>query len=210
MTATGMQVLALALLVSWCHPLLVGAQERFPRVQYVAGRPELLKPTEVTLVLDDKELRAEQTVYAARGSSVRTVFTVPLVNIVGVGASPRGDAAGLAATGPAGLFSSSNHEEYVGLTLQYGDRIEAVVFQVEREQSAGIAAKIESAVDRAHQPAISQPAKARSVRPHRRSLRIVRVVGRTASPAPRHGFRKSRGRHTWGRSAADQRYIQRT
>ena len=42
------------------------------QVQYVAGRPELLKPTEVTLVLDDKELRAEQTVYSDRGSSVRT------------------------------------------------------------------------------------------------------------------------------------------
>ena len=210
MTATGMQVLALALLVSWFHPLLVGAQERFPRVQYVAGRTELLKPTEVTLVLDDKELRAEQTVYSARGSSVRTVFTVPLVNIVGVGASPRGDAAGLVVTGPAGLFSSLNHEEYVGLTLQYGDRIEAVVFQVEREQSAFIAARIESAADRAHEPTISQPAKARTVRPHRRSLHIVTVVGRTATPPPRHGFRKSRGRRTWRRSAADQRYIQRT
>src|SRR2546429_546715 len=72
MPATAVQLSAFALLLSWIHPGAVGAQVRFPRVQYVAGRPELMRPTEVTLVLDDRELRAEQTVYSDRGSSVRT------------------------------------------------------------------------------------------------------------------------------------------
>ena len=207
MTATAVQFSALVLLASWCHPGAVGAQERFPRVQYVAGRPELAKPTDVTLVLDDQDLRAEQTVYSARGASVRTVFSIPLVNIIAVGASPLAEALGIVMTGPFAT-SSLNHEEYVTLTLQSGDRTEAVVFKVGRQQSAGIAAKIESAVEMALDPPISQPAKARSVRSHRRPLRLVRVVGRAGTP-PRHGFRKSRGRGRW-RSAANHPHTERT
>ena len=208
MIATAMKLSALALLVSWCYPGAVGAQERFPRVQYMAGRPELLKPTEVTLVLDDRELRAEQTVYSDHGASVRTVFTIPLMTIIAVGASPPGEASGLVLTGPFGVSSSLNHEEYVTLTLQSGDRIEAVVFKVGRQQSAGIAAKIESATEKALEPPSTKPAKARSVRSHRRPLRLVRVVGRAAAP-PRGGFRKLRARDG-RRGAADHRHIERT
>ena len=208
MTATAVQFSALVLLASWCHPGAVGAQERFPRVQYVAGRPELAKPTELTLVLDQRELRAEQTVYVGRGSSVRTAFTIPLTDIIAVAASPSGEAGGLVLTGPFGVSSSLSHEEYVTLTLQSGDRIDAVVFKVARQQSAGIAAKIESAVEKAFEPPSSRPAKARSVRPHRRPLRLVRVVARTAGP-PREGVHKPRSRGRW-RSAAKHQHIERT
>jgi hypothetical protein len=207
-TATAIQLSALALLVGWVHPGAVGAQERFPRVQYVAGRPELVKPTEVTLVLDDRELRVEQTVYSDRGSSVRTAFTIPLMTIIAVGASPRSEAGDLVLTGPFGVSSSLNQEEYVTLTLQSGDRIDAVVFKVGRQQSAAIAAKIESATERAFEPPSSRPAKARAVRAHRRPLRLVKVIGRTATP-PRDGFRKSRARGG-RRGAADHRHIERT
>jgi hypothetical protein len=62
MTSTAIRVVAVALLLGG-HPGTVSAQERFPRVQYLAGRSELLKPTEITLVLNDRELRAEQTSY---------------------------------------------------------------------------------------------------------------------------------------------------
>ena len=199
MTATAKPLFAIALLVSWYHPRVVGAQERFPRVQYVAGRPELAKPTEVTLVLNDLELRAEHTVYSDRGSSVRTAFTIPLANIIAVGASPRDEAAGLVLTGPFGVASSLNHAQ---------DRIEAVVFKMGRQQSAGLAAKIESAAEKALEAPSSRPAKARRVRSNHRPLRLVSVVARTATP-PRDGFRKSRGRSRW-RSAADHRHVERT
>jgi hypothetical protein len=191
MIATTLRVFAFALLVSGCQPGVGSAQERFPRVQYVAGRPELLKPTDVTLVLDDRELRAEQTVYLGRGSSVRTVFSIPLINIIAVGASARGEAADLILPGPSGVSSPLTHEAYVTLTLRSGDRIDAILFKVERQESAGIAAKIESAADRALAPPIPQPAKARTVRSRSRPLHLVRVVGRLPT-SPRAGFRPSR------------------
>ena len=197
MAATFRQVLAFALFVSWCHPGAADAQERFPRVQYLAGRPELLKPTEVTLVLDERELRAEQTVYSERGSSLRTVFSIPLTSIIDVGASLRDEPGGLVLSGPAGLSSALMHDEYVTLTLRAGDRIEAILLKVERQQSAGIAAKIESAANKALAPP-SQPAKARNVRSARRPLRMVKVVRRAARPSRRH-FRRSRahGSRAW-------------
>jgi hypothetical protein len=189
-----------------CLPGAATGQERFPRVQYLAGRAELLKPTEVTLVLDNRELRAEQTVYSDRGSSVRTVFAIPLINIIAVGASPRGAAGDLILPGPSGVSSSLTHDEYVTLTLGYGDRIEAVLFKVERQQSAGIAARIESAAAKAVEAPSHQPEKARSVRPKRRSFHLVPVAGRPAAPR-RNGFRKPRGQRR-SRVAADHRYIQ--
>jgi hypothetical protein len=208
MTATAMQMLACALLVTLCHPGAAAAQERFPRVQYLAGRSELVRPTEVTLVLDDRELRAEQTVYLDRGPAVRTAFIIPLMNIIAVGASPRDEAGGFVLTDPAGVSSSLNREEYVTLTLRSGDRIEAVLFKVERQQSAGIAAKIESAADRALEVPISRPQKAHTVRPRRRPLRLVKIVARPAA-SPRDGLRKSPARRSW-RGAADHRHIERT
>ena len=165
-----------------------------------------MKPTEVTLVLGDGELRAEQAVYSARGSSVRTAFTIPLTTIIAVGASLPGESGGLVPTGRFGVSSSLNHEEYVTLTLQSGDRIDAVVFKVARQQSAEIAAKIESAAEKAQETPSSRPAKARKVRPHRPPSRLVKVVGRT-SPPPRDGSRKGRGR--W-RGAANHRDLKRT
>jgi hypothetical protein len=207
MTSTAMQVFAVAVLVSWCHPAGADAQERFPRVHYLAGRPELLKPTEVTLVLDDGELRAEQTVYMNRGALVRTVFTIPLADIIAVGASlSKTDP--LVMPGPSGVSSPLTQEEYVTLTLRSGDRIEAVLFKVERQQSAGIAAKVEAAADRAQEPPISQPTKARNVRPRRRPMRLVRIAARPAPPA-RDGVRKSRARRG-SRRAADYRRIELT
>ena len=207
--ATFRKVFVFALFVSWCYSGVAHAQERFPRVQYLAGRPELLKPTEVTLVLDDRELRAEQTVYSERGSSVRTVFSIPLANIIEVGASLRGEPGGLVLTGPAGVSSSLTKEEYVTLTLRAGDRIEAILLKVERQQSAGIAAKIETAADKALAPPNSHPEKARSVRSARRPLRMVKVVRRVSRPSRRH-FRQSRGRgsRAW-RVSGDQTVIER-
>ncbi|MEP7304037.1 MAG: hypothetical protein ABJA98_00835 [Acidobacteriota bacterium] len=208
MAATFRQVLAFTLFVSWCHPGAADAQERFPRVEYLAGRPELLKPTEVTLVLDDRELRAEQTVYSDRGSSVRTVFSIPLTNIIDVGASLRGDPDGLVLTGPSGVSSSLTQQEYVTLTLRAGDRIEAILLKVERQQSAGIAAKIESAADKAVAPP-NRSEKARTVRPSRRPLRMVKVV-RSASRRSRRTLHQShaRGSRAW-RVGADQPAIER-
>ena len=69
-----------------------------------------------------------------------------------------------------------------------------------------IAAKIESAAENALEPPSSQPAKARSVRPHR-PLRLVKVVGRPARPL-RQGFRKSRARGRW--RGANHPYTERT
>jgi hypothetical protein len=207
MTATAIRVVAFALLLS-CHPGIVSAQERFPRVQYLAGRPDLLKPTEVTLVLDDRELRAEQTVYLDGEFSVRTVFTIPLTNIVGVGSSPRGAADDLLLPGPSGVSSSLTHEEYVTLTLRSQDRIDAILFKVERQQSAVIAARIESAADRALDVPTPQPAKARAVRSHRRPLRMVRFVGGSARQ-PREVLRKPRARRR-SRDVAGHRYLELT
>jgi hypothetical protein len=210
MAATFRQALVFTLFVSWCHPGGAAAQERFPRVQYLAGRPELLKPTEVTLVLDDRELRAEQTVYSDRGSSLRTVFSIPLTSIIDVGASLRDEPERLVLTGPSGVSSSLTQEEYVTLTLRAGDRIEAILLKVERQQSAGIAAKIESAADKALAPPDSRPAKARNVRSSRRHpLRMVQVVRRAGKP-PRRPFHQSRahGSRAW-RVGADQPAIER-
>jgi hypothetical protein len=139
---------------------------------------------------------------------VRTAFTIALTDIVAVGTSPRGEADGLVLTGPFGVSSSLNRDEYVTLTLQSGDRLDAVVFKVARQQSADIAAKIESAVEKAFEPPSSRPAKARSVRPHRRPSRLVRVVARTARP-PREGVHKQRSRGRW-RGAAKHQHIERT
>jgi hypothetical protein len=142
------------------------------------------------LVLDDRELRAEQTVYLGRGSSVRTVFSIPLINIIAVGAS--GDEpADLILPGPSGVSSPLTHEAYVTLTLRSGDRIDAILFKVERQESAGIAAKIESAADRALAPPSPQPAKARTMRSRRRPLRLIRAVRSVPTPS-RAGFRPSR------------------
>ena len=208
MTAIFRKILVFALFVAGAFTRgAASAQERFPRVQYLAGRSDPLKPTEVTLVLDDRELRAEQTVYLDRGASVRTVFTVPLINIIAVGASPRGEASGIV-LGPSGVSSSLTHEEYVTLTLRAGDRIEAILLKVESQQSAGIAARIESAADKALEPPSSQPAKARNVRSSRRPLRLVKVV-RRAAPPRREGLRQSRGRRAV-LGAADRRFIERT
>jgi len=209
MAATFRQVLVFALFVGWCHPGAAEAQERFPRVQYLAGRPELLKPTEVTLVLDGRELRAEQTVYSERGSSVRTVFSVPLANIIEVGASLRGEPGGLVLTGPSGVSSSLTDEEYVTLTLRAGDRIEAILLKVERQQSAAIAAKIETAADKVLAPPDRQPKTARQVRSGRRPFRMVKVVRRASRPSRRH-FRQSRdrGSRAW-RVSPDQTVIER-
>ncbi len=205
MTATAIRVVAFALLLI-CHPFLASAQERFPRVQYLAGRPDLLKPTEVTLVLDDRELRAEQTVYLDRGFSVRTVFTIPLTNIVAVGSSPRGAADDPLLPGPSGVSSSLTHEEYVTLTLRSQDRIDAILFRVERQQSAVIAARIESAADRALEVPMPQPAKARAVRSHRRPLRMVRFVAGSARQ-PHEGLRKPRARHP-SRDLREHRHLE--
>jgi hypothetical protein len=139
------------------------------------SRIVLKRPTEVTLVLDDRELRAEQTVYSERGSSVRTVFSIPLTSIIDVGASLRGEPGGLVLTGPSGLSSSLTDEEYVTLTLRAGDRIEAILLKVERQQSAGIAARIESAADKALAPPTSR-LRRRNVR----SSSSVRGQGRAA------------------------------
>jgi len=210
MNARALKLLAAVLLVGGFQTNTALAQERFPRVQYLAGRPELLKPTEVTLVLDNRELRAEQTVYQERGpSAVHTLFTIPLANIVAIGASPRNEPSSLVLTNPPGLSPSPNHDEFVTLTLQFGDRIEAVAFRVERQQSASIAAKIELAADKAvEEPPATRPAKAHSVRAPRRPLQLIKVVKRAAPPRQERA-RKLRARRN-NRTSASYQHIERT
>ena len=108
-----------------------GAQQRFTGVEYIAGRTELARPFEATLVLDDHELRIEETVYSRQGRSVRTVFTIPLTDITDVGASLDGEAGVPVLTGRFGLSSPTDHHEYVTLTMAVGDRIEGVRVHVD-------------------------------------------------------------------------------
>jgi hypothetical protein len=140
---------------------------------------------------------------------VQIVFSIPLTHIIDVGASLRSEPGGLVLTGPSSVSSSLTHEEYVTLTLRAGDRIEAILLKVERQQSAGIAAKIESAADKALAPPISRPEKARSVRSSRRPLRMVKVMRRAGRPS-RRTFHQSRahGSRAW-RVGADQPAIER-
>ena len=129
---------------------------------------------------------------------MRTVFSIPLINIIAVGTSAHGEAADLILPGPSGVSSPLTHESYVTLTLRSGDRIDAILFKVERQEGAGIAAKIESAADRALAPPSPKPTKARTMRARRRPLRLVLAAGRLPTP-PRAGFgpprtpRRSRG-----------------
>ena len=179
-----------------CVPLTVSAQERFAGVEYLAGRGDLPKPFEATLVLDDQALRIEQTVYSKEGRSVWTVFTIPLKNISTVGASLNWEPGSPILAGLVGGSSPTANHEYVAITMKAGDRVEAVVFRVGRQQSAGIAAKIESAVQKAQEPATTQPPRVRAaVRSRRRPLHLVNVVER---PGHRHsGHRRPRSLGVW-------------
>ena len=109
-----------ALISVVCLARTADAQQRFAGVEYVAGRPDLARPFEATLVLDDRELRIEETVYSRQGRSVRTVFTIPLTDITAVGASLDGEADNPILMDRLRVSSPTDHHEYVTLTMMVG------------------------------------------------------------------------------------------
>ena len=117
-TAVNICVSAVAMIATLCIPLTVGAPERFTGVEYLAGRADLPKPFEATLVLDDQQLRVEQTVYSKQGRSVRTVFTIALTNITTIGASLAREPGSSILAGLVGWSSPTDHHEYVTITME--------------------------------------------------------------------------------------------
>ena len=197
-----------ALISVVCLARTADAQQRFAGVEYVAGRPDLARPFEATLVLDDRELRIEETVYSRQGRSVRTVFTIPLTDITAVGASLDGEAGNPILMDRLRVSSPTDHHEYVTLTMMVGDRIEGVVFRVGRQQSADIARNIESAALNAHETP-PPPARVRAAtRPRHRPLHLVTVVGRPSKRPHVARIRVPRS-HPHSRGRADRLYIER-
>ena len=185
----------------------VVAQQRFTGVEYLAGRGELVRPFEATLVLDDRELRVEEIVYSRQGRSLRTVFTIPLTHITDVGASLAREADGPLPTGSTGLASPTEHYEYVTLTMEVGDRVEGVVFRVGRQQSADIAREIQSAALNAREALPAPPTRVRAGTRARRPLRLVHLVSR---PSGRERMRRIHGPRSHGhpRGRADRLYVE--
>jgi hypothetical protein len=184
-----------------------GAQQRFTGVEYIAGRTELARPFEATLVLDDHELRIEETVYSRQGRSVRTVFTIPLTDITDVGASLDREPGNPILTGRFGLSSPTDHHEYVTLTMAVGDRIEGVVFAVGRQQSADIARNIQIAVLNAHDPQPPPAKRVRAATRARRPLHLVRLVSRPSKREPIARIRVPRS-HGHSRTHAERLYFE--
>jgi hypothetical protein len=168
-----------------------GAQQRFAGVEYIAGRTDLAKPFDATLVLDDHELRIEEIVYSKEGRTVRTVFTIPLTEIAEVGASLNTAARNPI---PTDGLASTDHREYVTLTMEVGDRIEGVVFRVGPQQSAEIARKIQSAALIAQEPPAAPPTRVRAAtKARRRPLHLVHLVTRPGKRQPVQRIRAPRG-----------------
>jgi hypothetical protein len=113
-------------------PLLAG--DTFPEIEYVTGKAGLNQKVKGFLMVDDKELRFNDK----KGANI---FTIPIENIVEASRSREREEGSFGRKMALGVFASKN-AEYLRVETKSAEGAEVLVFKTKKEQSPGIAAKI--------------------------------------------------------------------
>jgi len=118
--------------VLWALPLW--AADTFPDVEYFTGKAGFNQKVKGFLVVDDKEVRFNDK----KGSNI---FVIPLENVVEATRSREHEEGSFGRKMALGIFASKN-AEYLRIETKSPQGAEVLVFKTKKEQSPGIAAKI--------------------------------------------------------------------
>jgi hypothetical protein len=119
-------------------------QDKFPDVEYVAGKGGFASKMKGVLVVEASQVRFED-------KKGKVVFSIPMAAVVSASQSRDRDEGSFGRKMALGIFASKT-EEFLRVETKSADTAEVVVFKTKKERSPAMAAKINLWSEKARVP----------------------------------------------------------